>query len=508
MKAASIIPVLIVVCACTQTGKKIDYFGQTPAGSTATLFAPGTVSTEANEHSALAFAPDGSVVVWAVMNPQYRGRLFEMSFSNGQWSRPVTPSFADTIADYYAPGFAPDGKTLLFSSRRKAPGYREGRGNRIWSVERTAAGWGTPVPFDTIVSKGEEFSHSITESGTLYFSSASGSVGTSLNIQMSTNNGGKYSEPLFLPYNINTPGYEDGPYVSPDEDYLIFESTRPEGIQGSHDLYISFRTNDREWGMPVNMGPSVNSAAMERFPRVTPDGKYLLFASNRDQSSSRAGFDFYWIDAKVIDELKQQNSTIIAIQHSPDDDILAAIHSGDAARVEQSLKQWLQTHPGNLDALVLYSAVLRKQKRFSDAEQLLATMTPASNNESVIIESALVKFGLNKENEAVQLLAPVFSGAADLRHRYLELTNALYEMGKFDASDEYFGKAMAIDGNGVQYYNRACGYAHLGETVRVFDNLNKAADLGYNSREQYENDQDLAAIKSDKRFRTLMGKLK
>jgi hypothetical protein len=507
MKAASTILALIVVCACTQTGKKIDYFGQTPAGTTSVPFAPGIVSTEANEHSSLAFAPDGSAVLWAVMDRQYRGRLLEMKFSNGQWSEPATPSFADTIADYYAPSFSPDGKTLLFSSRRKVPGYREGRGNRIWSVEKTTSGWGAPVPFDTTVSKGEEFSHSIARSGTLYFSSAAGSVGTSLNILASTNDDGRRWEPLLLPYNINTPGYEDGPFISPDEDYLIFESTRPDGVQGSHDLYISFRTGDGEWGMPVNMGPSVNSGAMERFPRVTPDGKYLVFASNRDQSASRAGFDFYWIDAKVIDDLKQKSSSTEAIQQSPDDDILTAIHSGDSTRLDQSLKQWLQTHPESLDAVVLYSSVLRNQKRFSEAEQLTATIS-ASNNESLIIETALVKFGLNKDKDAEQLLAPVLSGSADMRQRYLELSTALFEMHKFDSSDEYFGKAMAIEANGLQYYNRACDYAHLGETVRVFENLNKAADLGYNSRQQYKDDPDLAGVRQDKRYRTLMQKLK
>jgi hypothetical protein len=107
-----------------------------------------------------------------------------------------------------------------------------------------------------------------------------------------------------LSFGINTIGYEDGPYISPDEDYLIFESTRPEGIEGSHDLYITFKDNAGAWKTPINMGPKINSAGMERFPRVSPDGKYLFFASNRDQSQGKVGFDIYWIDAKVIQELR------------------------------------------------------------------------------------------------------------------------------------------------------------------------------------------------------------
>jgi hypothetical protein len=43
---------------------------------------------------------------------------------------------------------------------------------------------------------------------------------------------------------------------------------------------------------------------MERFPRLSPDGKYFFFASNRDKSEGKVGFDYYWIDARIIDELR------------------------------------------------------------------------------------------------------------------------------------------------------------------------------------------------------------
>jgi hypothetical protein len=501
---------LIAACACT-AGKKnpIDYFGQSPKGPDAEVFAPGIITTDANEHSAVAFSPDGSVVLWAVMDKNYRGRMFEMTFSNGSWSKPTTPAFADTIADYYAPTFSTDGSKLLFNSRRKAEGYREGRGNRIWTVERTQAGWGTPTPFDSTVSKGEEFAHTIASSGTLYYSSAAGSMGTSLNILTAANNNGKYSEPVMLPFNINTVQYEDGPYISPDEDYLIFESTRPEGISGSHDLYISFKSEQGEWCLPLNMGPRVNSAGMERFPRVTPDGKYLLFASNRDQSATRVGFDIYWIEAKVIDELREANKTWKVIEQWPGEEILVAIHGADSTKLEESLRQWLAMNPGNLDGLMLYSTVLRKQKRYNESEQLLeANASSAGKNTTIIIETAFVKYGLDKNSEAEQVLAPVFAESTDPAQRYLEISGPLYEMGRFDISDQYFEKAMAIAPSGLQYYNRACGYAHHGDTRRVFEFLNKAADNGYSSKQQYENDTDLAGVRSDSRYKKLLGKLK
>ena len=52
------------------------------------------------------------------------------------------------------------------------------------------------------------------------------------------------------------------------------------------------------------MGPKVNSKAAERFGRVSPDGKYLFFGSNRDGQF----FDIYWMDASIIDKLRKQSN--------------------------------------------------------------------------------------------------------------------------------------------------------------------------------------------------------
>ena len=49
------------------------------------------------------------------------------------------------------------------------------------------------------------------------------------------------------------------------------------------------------------MGAKVNSEWAERFARISPDGKYLFFGRNTSH-----GFDIYWIDAGIINELKEQ----------------------------------------------------------------------------------------------------------------------------------------------------------------------------------------------------------
>ena len=49
------------------------------------------------------------------------------------------------------------------------------------------------------------------------------------------------------------------------------------------------------------MDEKVNTEKAERFPTVSPDGKYFFFMRHTP------GQDFFWVSAKIIDELKTQS---------------------------------------------------------------------------------------------------------------------------------------------------------------------------------------------------------
>lgn len=78
-------------------------------------------------------------------------------------------------------------------------------------------------------------------------------------------------------------------------------STEKDEINGSGDLYISFQEEKGSWTEPINMGKPINSNKLEFCPMISPDGKYLFFSSRR-----RGNEDIYWVDAKVIENLKPQ----------------------------------------------------------------------------------------------------------------------------------------------------------------------------------------------------------
>ncbi len=498
----------IIFFGCTSNEEvSINYLDQEPPGMEAKTFAPGIVSSGLSEHSSPAFSKDGKLVLWTVMDSDYHGYLLEMKYENGKWSQPARPSFADSIADDYYASFSTDGTKVFFSSRRKMPaGYPETTDMRIWEVQYNSDGWGTPIPIDTTASIGYEYAHSSSLDGTVYFSSTlPGNTG--MNVRRSEIQNGKYMPAELLPFNLNSIGYEDGPYISPDGSFLIFESQRPGSIKGGLDLYISFRNKNGQWTIPVNMGPQINSEFSERFARVSPDGKYLFFGSTRNKTW---GFDIFWISSKLIDDLKAKMDPARSIPELTGKELIAALDTKDIGRSATLLKGWLRSNPNSLDATVIYISMLRKQQQYPEAEKTLSGNPSAwKENESVLSGTALVKIGLNKDAEADSLLKPLLIAGDQQRERYLYLSAALLEMGKLKRSEELFNKVMTDFPSGFHWYQRSKELIRIGEKDKAIDALYKAAETGNNiSKEEIVNNPAFESLKTDPRWKTLTEKLK
>jgi hypothetical protein len=82
------------------------------------------------------------------------------------------------------------------------------------------------------------------------------------------------------------------PHIAPDESYVIYV--------GGRDLYISYKTGDGKWSRPINLGPEINTGAMNNCPRVSPNGKYLFFNSRREGPE----WATYWVAAGFIETLR------------------------------------------------------------------------------------------------------------------------------------------------------------------------------------------------------------
>ncbi len=90
-----------------------------------------------------------------------------------------------------------------------------------------------------------------------------------------------WTTPVNLGATINSASSDQGPAISKDGLTLYFHSNRPGGL-GGFDMYVSQRASvDDAWGLPVNLGPIVNTTFDEGNPAFSRDGHFLFFQSIR-----------------------------------------------------------------------------------------------------------------------------------------------------------------------------------------------------------------------------------
>ncbi len=100
-----------------------------------------------------------------------------------------------------------------------------------------------------------------------------------------------WSEPVNLGPTINTTALELQATLSPDDLSLYFASDRPFGF-GGIDIWVSRRACVTcLWDTPANLGPHINTAANDNGPELSIDGHLLFFFSNRP--GGEGGLDLY-----------------------------------------------------------------------------------------------------------------------------------------------------------------------------------------------------------------------
>lgn len=89
---------------------------------------------------------------------------------------------------------------------------------------------------------------------------------------------GFWTPPVRMNDNINTKYWESHGCFTKSGDTLYFTSNRKGGY-GGLDIYYSVRGENGEWGVPVNLGPVINTRYNEETPFITSDSKTLYFSS-------------------------------------------------------------------------------------------------------------------------------------------------------------------------------------------------------------------------------------
>lgn len=291
----------------------------------AIIFAPDIISTQFHEHSFPAISPGGDLILWnsGFLNNytySFPFRILYVQKQNGSWTNPAY-FHSDFFFETSCASFSPNGRKIFFCGDTAK--NKENRNADIWYSEKVNKKWSAPKQVSGKVNTPKRESQvSVTSDGTLYFLGFLEGVKNNYGIYRSRLKDGMYQEPEALPSIINSELLDWTPFISPDESYLLFSSYR-EGGYGSGDIWISFRDEEDNWSVPVNLGPKVNGIYNERFPYVSPDGKYLFFLTDRvspdlqseENMTYRKALDYfsgpgngqcdiYWISVEVLEKLK------------------------------------------------------------------------------------------------------------------------------------------------------------------------------------------------------------
>lgn len=258
-------------------------------------FEPGLISN--GGQFGLTISPDAITALWVESNGRRDTLVIKESRKiNGVWQTPVIASFSNTTAQWkdIDPLFSPDGKTVLFQSNRQVPGKPDRIGFDIWGVNQTANGWSEPYHLGNVINSDIAESYaSITTKGDIYFMKDNDNKKGNSDIYVSRLLNGVYQEPVNIGAPVNTIDHrESNPYIAPDESFLIYFSSDPNGF-GEVDLLISFQTNGK-WSEPKNLGAPINTVNAEFCPFYHAGEKRLYF-SVQIKAANRMIEDLYYI---------------------------------------------------------------------------------------------------------------------------------------------------------------------------------------------------------------------
>lgn len=317
--------VFLITCCAPEDNLLVlegDYLGQKAPGDTPEVFAEGIISHGFHEHH-LTISPDGNEMFYASSSGDHKYYvIIHVKKENNVWLSPEIASFSGEYNDM-GPRFSTDGKKLFFCSYRPLnERSEENETQDIWFVVKLGEVWSEPKNLGRpINTEHNETFPSQSSNGTLYFQYFEKKKGSESDIYFSRFENGAYQVPEKLEYGISSEHYDASPFVPPDETYILFQSIRPDGYGGTN-LYISFKNENGTWSDPINLGETINSIGNIIAPMISPDGKYLFFATNGPEDASvyqgkpytdlinlfksyRNGYGtHYWVEAKIIEHLK------------------------------------------------------------------------------------------------------------------------------------------------------------------------------------------------------------
>ena len=248
-------------------------------------------------------APDGKTLYFVkeCANQNDQDIWYSEIDNQGKWSEaknigiPLNNSGHNFVAS-----ISPDGNTLILGNKYKENGTDGGDGVSISHRDENGK-WKLPeaieIPNFTNLNAHANFYMGPNGDVLLMAVQDQSSVGDlDLYVSLLNKNTKKWSEPINLGLDINTPYAEDYPYLGNDNKTLFFSSKGYIGY-GGHDIMVARRKDDtwKNWEKPKNLGPFVNTKLDDKGFVIANKGDHAYFNSASFNDSTHH-MDIYKVD--------------------------------------------------------------------------------------------------------------------------------------------------------------------------------------------------------------------
>jgi len=242
------------------------------------------------------FSPDLKAYYYTISDQDFQNfTVYVIHKKDGKWSEPKE-AFFNSKYNEHGMSFSPDGNSIYFSSTRPTNIDGIHQTWHIWKSDKVNDEWTEPVFVDIPNLRDKLVSHpTITSSGTLYFHSSNLDY-SEMDIYYSKQVNGKFENAEKVSISLSPETGKCTPYISPDEDFLIFAS-----IGNQLDLFVSFKEQQGNWTTPKKLNHKINNLGQGN-PYVTPDNAFLFFTTSNHKEK---GWNVKWVN--IGSELEHAN---------------------------------------------------------------------------------------------------------------------------------------------------------------------------------------------------------
>jgi len=221
------------------------------------------------------FTPDMNEYYYTLSNANFsQFTVMYIRKSGEQWTTPKEAFFNSSYLEHGV-HFTEDGQWVYFSSTRPTGEEKNSNNWHIWRSKKTQNDWSKAEWVNIPGMDGKSTSHpSLTRSGSMYFHSYNPDF-SDMALFVTEHKDGVYQKAKKLVFAEGDNHNTLTPFVAPDESYLLFEKKFDDYLE----IYISYRDKG-SWQLPKRLPDNINTKNLGN-PFITPDGKYLFYASGQ-----------------------------------------------------------------------------------------------------------------------------------------------------------------------------------------------------------------------------------